>query len=113
MPNDDNSVDSIQVISDGISAINFRLADTLPTAPGYNDLEKERDAALERFHLLIKIFIANSTNRFIQSDSQLAVVNSEMKEILQDLQDLQDTIDTVRRFVSAIDSLIGSIGQIV
>lgn len=106
-------LDSIQLIGDGIGAINHRLANTLPTEKGFNELEKERDAALDRLHFLVKLFTTNSTLRFVQANSELATVNADMKKILDDIQDLQDTIDTVTRFVSAIDKFIGAISQMV
>ena len=109
---DDNLLDSIRVISDGINAINARLADMLPVS-GYNELERRRDAAIERLHLLVKLFVKGSTKRFIKADNELAVANEEMKRTLRELEDLQGTIDVVTRFVGAIDRFIAAIGQVV
>ncbi|MDQ3132354.1 MAG: hypothetical protein M3Q99_16525 [Acidobacteriota bacterium] len=110
MPN--NSLDSIRVISDGINAMNDRLADMLPVA-GYNELEKKRDAAIDRLHFLVRLFIKTSTHRYINADSELVVVNGEMKVVLAALEDMQRVIDSATRFVSAIDKFIGAISQIV
>lgn len=110
---DDNLLDSIQVIGDGIGAINHRLANTLPTEPGFSQLEKERDEALDRLHVLIKVFTANSTLRFIKADSDLANVNSEMKKVLDEIKSLVETVQTVTRFVAAIDTLIGQISKVL
>jgi hypothetical protein len=104
--------DSIQVISDGINAINGRLADMLPT-DGYEELEAKRDAALDRLHFLVKLFVKSSTRRFVDSNSELVQVNESMKHTLAELESMQQTLDSVKRFVSAIDGLISSIAQIV
>jgi hypothetical protein len=111
MPQDE-LLDSIKVIGEGIHAINIRLANMLPVA-GFNDLKKKRDEAHEQQDFLIKLFIQNSTSRFIETDSELAIVNEEMKEILNDIADMKKVLDTVTKFVSAIDTFISAISQIV
>lgn len=108
----ENLLDSIHVISDGINAMNDRLANMLPVA-GFNALEKKRDEALDRLHFLVKLFVTGNTKRFIEADSQLAVVNEDLKEVLQEVEDLQTVLDNATRFVSAIDSFITSVVQIV
>lgn len=105
-------IDSIQVISEGINAINLRLADMLPVE-GFNELEAKRDRALDRLHFLVKLFVKDSTQRFIESGSELAKVSEQMKVTLAKLENMQQTLDTVTRFVSAIDGLISAIAQIV
>ena len=96
MLNEENTVDSIQVISDGISAINFRLSDMLPTENGFDELEKQRDKALDRFHLLVKVFVTNSTLRFVKADGELAAANAKMKLTLKKLEHIQQVIDNVK-----------------
>lgn len=108
----DELLDSINVIGEGIHAINIRLSNMLPTA-GFNDLQKKRNEAQERQDFLIKLFVKNSTSRFIRIDSELATVNEEMKETLDEIENMQQVIDSVTRFVSAIDTFISAISQIV
>jgi hypothetical protein len=106
-------LDSIEVIGDGISAINQRLANTLPTEAGFSQLEQERDRALDKLHLLVRVFTANSTLRFIKADSELATVNADMIKTLNQVAKLQNTINMVTRFISAIDTIIASVSQVL
>lgn len=107
------TLDVILVIGEGIASMNRCLADTSPTAAGYEELEAERDRAIQRLHLLVQIFTKTSTHRFVDADSSLATINADLKKIADDLERLQDMIDTATRFVSAIDSIITSISKIV
>lgn len=109
---ENNLLDSINVIGQGINAINIRLGDMLPTE-GFNKLQKKRNEAQERQDFLIKLFVKNSTRRFIKADNDLAVVNQEMQKTLDEIEDIQKVLDTVTKFVSAIDTFIGAISQIV
>ena len=108
----DNLLDSIDVIDEGIHAMNVRLANMLPVE-GFHDLQRKRNEALERLDFLTKLFIGNSTKRFISADSQLVAVNAEMKQTLAELEDMQQVLDTATRFVAAIDTFIGAVVQIV
>ena len=112
MPKTQNLLDSITVISDGIHSMNLRLADMLPVS-GFHELQQKRNEALDRLDFLVKLFIKNSTQRFIKANSELAVVNEEMKKTLTDLEDMQEVIQGVTRFISAIDTFIGAISKIV
>ena len=105
-------LDSINVIGEGIHAMNLRLADMLPV-PGFHQLQQKRNEALERLDFLIKLFVKTSTSRFIRADSELAVVNEEMKKILADIEKIQTVLDSATKFVAAIDKFIGAISQIV
>lgn len=102
-------VDSIQVMSEGLNAINAHLGDLHPTTQEYKKLEVERDIAWDKYILLVKYFFKDSTKRFIEADSQLAEVTKEMQKALDDLQNFQNTLDNVRRFVTAIDTFITSV----
>lgn len=106
-PQKEDLLDSIRVISDGLSAINFRLADMLPTASGFDELEHQRNEVHNRFIFLVKKFFKDSTARFISADSELTVINDRMTETLEELKDMQRVLDNVRRFVTAIDTFIG------
>lgn len=105
-------LDSITVISDGIHSMNLRLADMLPVS-GFHELQEKRNEALDRLDFLVKLFIKGSTQRFIKADSELVIVNEEMKKILADLKNMEKVIESVTRFVSAIDTFIGAISKIV
>lgn len=109
----ENSIDSIRVISDGLSAINFRLADMLPTEPGFDELERERDQIHDRFTFLVKKFFKDSAKRFVRADSELVVINKRMIRTLEELERIQNVLDNVRRFVTAIDTFIGVISPLV
>jgi hypothetical protein len=109
---EDQLLDSINVIGEGIHAINLRLANMLPVA-GFNELKKKRNDAQERQDFLIKLFIKNSTSRFIAADSELAVVNEEMQKTLDELEDMQQVLDSVTTFVASIDKFIGAISLII
>lgn len=112
MSETDKLLDSINVIGQGIHAMNLRLADMLPVA-GFKELQKKRNEALEKQDFLIKLFIKTSTARFIRADSELAEVNDELQLVLDEIEDMQRVIDTATRFVSAIDTFIGAISQLI
>lgn len=105
-------LDSITVVNDGIHSINLRLADMLPTSD-FQKLREKREEALERLDFLIKLFIKSSTQRFIKADNELAVVNKEMQKTLASLKSMQKVLADVTRFISAIDTFIGAIIQII
>ena len=76
-------------------------------------LQKKLEEALERQDFLIKLFVKTSTSRFIKADSDLAVVNEEMKKILADIANMQKVLDSATKFIAAIDKFIGAITQIL
>jgi endonuclease IV len=108
-PQNENLLDSIRMISDGLSAINYRLADMLPTEPGYDELEHQRNEVYNRFIFLVRKFYKDSTNRYIEAESRLAKANNEMTKTLERLENMQETFDKIRRFVTAIDGFISDI----
>ncbi len=113
MPDIDPTLDVIEIIGAGITSMNRCLANALPTEKGYDELENQRDKALDRLHLLVKIFTENSTHRFTSADSDLALINGELQAILHKLGKLGEMIDAATEFVSAIDTVIASISKIV
>lgn len=108
-PENENLLDSIRVISDGLSAINYRLADMLPSEPGYDELEHQRNEVYNRFIFLVRKFYQDSTARYIDAESRLAKANKAMTKTLENLEDMQKTFNKIRRFVTAIDSFISAI----
>ena len=109
---ENNLLDSIDVIGEGIHAMNVRLSN-MPTNANFFKLQKKLEEALERQDFLIKLFITTSTSRFIKADSDLAVVNEEMKKILADIANMQKVLDSATKFIAAIDKFIGAITQIL
>lgn len=105
----ENQLDSIKVIGDGISALNQRLADMLPTADGFDELEKQRDLALARQNFLIKIFFKDSAKRFISATDDLATVTDQMSATLANLTKIETTITNVTRFVNAIGGFVDAV----
>jgi predicted ATPase len=81
----------------------------LPTEPGYDELEHQRNEVYNRFIFLVRKFYKDSTNRYIEAESRLAKANNEMTKTLERLENMQETFDKIRRFVTAIDGFISDI----
>ncbi len=97
-------IDSIHVISNGLSAINYRLADMYPHTKEYDALEYLRNRVHNELIFLIKEFIKENASRYIQNEHELALTNEAMTEALENLEDMEKVLTNVRRFISAINT---------
>ncbi len=109
MPDGNDKIDVVNLVSDALRDLNMTLASLLPNVPGYDDLEHKRDELEAKFKRLVRGFFADNTRRFISAGDKLVAVNRRMRADLQSLQNMKDTIDSVTNLVNALDGFIATV----
>ena len=105
-------LDSIRVISDGLSTINERLADTLPGAD-YDALELLRNEVRAKLDYLTKVFFKESTQRYVDDSHELVQATNNMRGTLQQLDSMRGTLESAGRFLKAINSLVQFVAPVL
>jgi hypothetical protein len=103
-------IDSIRVISEGLTAINESLADMMP-GPNFDALELKRDEVRAKLDFLTKSFFKDSAKRFIEDSDDLLHSTREMQATLQQLDSNRNTLESVGRFLNAVDSLVQTVAR--
>src|SRR3954454_18470633 len=97
------SLDTIRIISDALTAINTRLADTLP-GQDFDTLALKRDEVRAKLDFLTRVFFHDTAERFVEDSDALAEAATEMQSSLEGLGDLRNTLNSVNRFLAALNT---------
>jgi hypothetical protein len=109
MPNANDKIDVVNLVSDALHELNMTLASILPNEPGYDDLELKRDEVEAKLKRLVRGFFGDNTRRFISAGDQLVEINRRMRADLRSLQNMKATIDSIANLVNALDGFIGTV----
>jgi hypothetical protein len=101
-------IDSIRIISAGLSDINARLADMMP-GTDYDALEHVRNEVRAKLDYLTKLFFKESTQRFVDDNDVLVQVTNDMKSTLEQLGNMRNTLESAGRFLNAVNSLVQTV----
>lgn len=99
----------IVLIGDVLTRLDVLRGSLSPGAPGRQDLDELRNQLDARQLQLAQTQFNENTASFQAATEKLKVVNTDLKATLNDLDKLVTTIGNLRRFVTAVDGIIGAI----
>lgn len=105
-----SSLDTIRIVSDALTAINTRLADTLP-GKEFDTLAMKRDEVRAKLDFLTRTFFTDTAQRFVEDSDALVEAATEMRSALEGLENLRTTLESVNRFVKALDTLVEAVAD--
>ena len=89
------------------------LGGSIPEGESSQQLDELRDQLSAQQLQLIQEQFDENTAAFKQATTQLAAINADLKATITQIGRLLETINNVKRFVSAVDQIIGTAVAIV
>lgn len=102
--------ETLAMIGDRIVEVDVARGSLLPNEPGRAELDQLRSDLDQRQRTLAAAIFDDNTAAFQQAAAGLKAVNDEVRGTVRRLEDLQETIANVRRFLTAVDSVVGAVG---
>ncbi len=103
----------ITLIGDVLTELDVLRGSLMPDDPRRHDLDEIRSRLDARQLQLAKSQFDTNTEGFKQATARLKEINVELKSTLNEVNALVDTIANLRRFVSAVDDVIGAVIPLV
>lgn len=99
----------IKLLGDLITRLDVILGSISLAHPNREELELIRNQMDDRQRQLAKNQFDENTAVFQKATEQLKAINKDLKATIGQLDNLVNTIKTLRKFVSAVDSIVGAV----
>jgi ABC-type transporter Mla subunit MlaD len=97
----------IQLIGDALTQLDVLRGSLLPGEPNRTLLDQLRDELDTQQLKLAQNEFDDNTAAFVDATAKLVAINKDMNQTLKSIDKLVTTIDNLKRFVGAVNDIVG------
>ena len=106
-------IELIKLIGDVLTRIDVLRGSLSPSEPSRKELDAIRKDLDKKQLQLSKNQFDENTQAFIKATGQLEGINNDLKQTIKSINKVAETLANLKRFVSAIDGIVGAVLPIV
>ena len=105
-------VDTVEMIGDKLTDIDIRIASMAPSDPNTAALTALRNQLDEQQRVLVQQAFDENSPKFQAAATELAQVNTEIGESIQQLQNIATVIGNVTRLLTSVTNLVTTVTKL-